>query len=290
LLVVLGINSLMNTDIIDADDVPADFECAVCQEVLNNPVQLPCSHLFCSGCLAECLRMKSMCPICRAELPPGFSAPKATEIIKRMEGIKVRCSNKGCKAVVTLAKLHAHQDSCSFAASADSEPVHVFQAPEGHKPPPPSKNRSTFICPYCQMANLPLKDLLEHVNTKHKHVPPSKRRVVCPVCASMPWGDPTRVSGDFTRHLNERHKFDYAEYCDFDGSEEALLEQALRESRQEAEAARRKATPPAPAPEPTRSHFGFFGRRHAAPPAPVPDNYDEDEELRRVLELSRHDF
>jgi len=289
--------------VIDADDVPADFECAICQDVLNRPVVLPCKHLFCSECLAASLKLKHMCPLCRADLPAGYSPSRAVDVIKQMEGIKVRCSNKGCSAVVTLPNLRSHQESCRYA-NASAEPIHVFHAPEGHHPPPEAKNRSTFTCPYCGEKNLPLKDLLEHVNTKHARMPASKRQVICPVCVSMPWGDPHRTVADFNRHINERHKFDYAEYCDFDGSEEDLLAQALRESRQEAEAARRKNQAPAPAPAPApasvpshdSSHRGLFGmfRRQRPDPAPpssfVPDDDDDDPELRRALELSLRDY
>ena len=139
--------AMSDSSVIDADDVPADYECAICQDVLNNPVQLPCKHVFCSECLSGALQMKRICPVCRAELPAGFSPSRATAIVKQMEGIKARCSNKGCSAVVPLTKLRSHQESCKYA-NASAEPIPVFHAPEGHHPPPEAKNRSTFACPY----------------------------------------------------------------------------------------------------------------------------------------------
>lgn len=32
---------------------------------------------------------------------------------------------------------------------------------------------------------------------------------MCPVCASMPWGNPSQKSQDFVSHMNLRHKFEY---------------------------------------------------------------------------------
>ena len=91
----------------------------------------------------------------------------------------------------------------------------------------------------------------------------------CDLCgATTQWGDPHRTSRDFNTHINERHKFDYAEYCDFDGSEEALITQALRESRMDAQ--RREAA-----------------ARHVAPPT---EDQDEDEQLRLAIEASLREY
>lgn len=43
-----------------------DIVCAICQEILCEPVALPCSHHFCKLCLETSIRTLSQrCPCCR---------------------------------------------------------------------------------------------------------------------------------------------------------------------------------------------------------------------------------
>ena len=70
-------------------------------------------------------------------------------------------------------------------------------------------NRSTFQCPYCPQANLDCRGMVEHCNAKHQR---ERTEVVCPICSSMPWGNPNQCSVNFVQHLNTRHKFEYETY------------------------------------------------------------------------------
>ncbi|KAM0850765.1 hypothetical protein ACQ4PT_052859 [Festuca glaucescens] len=48
--------------------------CAVCTDeiaVSDAVVRLPCAHWYHAGCIAPWLGIRSTCPLCRAELPPG---------------------------------------------------------------------------------------------------------------------------------------------------------------------------------------------------------------------------
>ncbi|EJK51976.1 hypothetical protein THAOC_28798 [Thalassiosira oceanica] len=52
--------------------------CGICLEDSKDPLDLPCGHSFCHGCLGEWRsrygveeEMRSKCPICRAKIPPS---------------------------------------------------------------------------------------------------------------------------------------------------------------------------------------------------------------------------
>lgn len=59
---------------------PGGWECAICFELLLDPLRLPCRHAFCRGCLVGAFRRSRhtaagpelRCPLCRAQLPAGF--------------------------------------------------------------------------------------------------------------------------------------------------------------------------------------------------------------------------
>jgi hypothetical protein len=57
---------------------------------------------------------------------------------------------------------------------------------------------------------------------------------VCPVCVSMPWGDPTRVCRDLEAHIRLRHRFDVARFADVEADEEEAVRMAMRRSAAEA--------------------------------------------------------
>ena len=65
-------------------------------------------------------------------------------------------------------------------------------------------NRWTFECPACHEKNLERKGLIDHFSKQHKGA-----SGVCPICVSMPWGDPNYVSHNLLAHLKTIHKMDY---------------------------------------------------------------------------------
>ncbi|XP_027035381.1 E3 ubiquitin-protein ligase RNF138 [Tachysurus fulvidraco] len=65
-------------------------------------------------------------------------------------------------------------------------------------------NLRTYNCPYCQLGNLDDLELRDHCNIYHLS---DRRQIVCPVCVSLPHGNPTYCSRDFIGHLNLRHSY-----------------------------------------------------------------------------------
>ncbi|KAI2650040.1 E3 ubiquitin-protein ligase RNF114 [Labeo rohita] len=147
-----------------------DFLCPVCLEIFVSPMTTECGHTFCDSCLKECMRpQKPVCAVCRSDLHKWVIAKKIQDEMKRSIA---KC--KGCK----------------------NEVCGCISVP----------NRYTFACPYCSKQNFDQDGLVEHCTSKHAHDP---RPVVCPICASMPWGDPNYKSADFFQHLRIRHAFSY---------------------------------------------------------------------------------
>lgn len=80
-----------------------------------------------------------------------------------------------------------------------------------------------FSCPYCQEGGMDELGLLDHCNTNHRADP---RRVVCPICVSLPHGDPTYQSADFIGHINLRHRYYNQDFMDVTQNE-GINEQAV---------------------------------------------------------------
>lgn len=88
-------------------------------------------------------------------------------------------------------------------------------------------NRYTFPCPYCPEKNFDQEGLVEHCKLFHST---DTKSVVCPICASMPWGDPNYRSANFREHIQRRHRFSYDTFVDYDADEEDMMNQVLQRS------------------------------------------------------------
>ncbi|XP_069099756.1 E3 ubiquitin-protein ligase RNF114 [Pleurodeles waltl] len=198
------------------------FTCPVCLEVFENPVRVKCGHVFCTSCLQECLKpRKPVCGVCRSSLTPGT---RALELEKLIESTESTC--RGCDKKVYLSKMRAHVASCSKYQSYIMEGIKAATKDPLHETRD-VPNRFTFPCPYCLEKNFDQDGLVEHCKKYHSL---DRRQVVCPICASMPWGDPNYRSGNFMEHIRRRHKFSYDTFVDYNVDEDAMMNEVLRRS------------------------------------------------------------
>lgn len=103
-------------------DISEDLICGICREVVRNPLNLPCPHLFCENCLKmHCASgAGKKCPICRIMIPVD-KLPISSYSAKIVSALPIRCPyhNKGCKWTGTIGLgesiLMKHlRDSCEW--------------------------------------------------------------------------------------------------------------------------------------------------------------------------------
>ena len=73
-------------------DAVTETTCGICLEDSKDPLDLPCGHSFCDGCLGEWRSrygvdedMRRKCPICRARIPPS---KEMVETLRTLRGEK----------------------------------------------------------------------------------------------------------------------------------------------------------------------------------------------------------
>jgi len=86
----------------------SEFECSVCLELLCEPIQLPCSHVFCRKCLAGVVRENRHCALCRASIPENFN-PVVAPLHQHLEQILMRqCTVEYMQRMEDVALEAAH--------------------------------------------------------------------------------------------------------------------------------------------------------------------------------------
>ncbi|XP_066481991.1 E3 ubiquitin-protein ligase RNF138 isoform X2 [Tiliqua scincoides] len=92
-----------------------------------------------------------------------------------------------------------------------------------------SSGHTTFKCPLCQESNFTRQLLLDHCNDRHLN---QTEPAICPLCVSLPWGNPNQTTRNFVDHLNQLHQFDYGDFMNLQLDEETQLQNAVVESCQ----------------------------------------------------------
>jgi hypothetical protein len=245
-----------------------DFTCSICRDIFQKPVNLSCSHAYCQSCLDGLKKSPSssdepslenpsipqtsstrtliykpqlhennqcfICAICRKESLGYF---ECRELEADLKTIEAPCPN--CTKPLMLCDLRKHLETCTPAKKKinTEEIMKVFNPDFFKQLSQPQaqalekaregENRSTFPCPYCNQQNFTVENLCKHMEQNHLDEHPSR---VCPICASMPWGDKDRVSTNVYQHILGRHRFDYSTYVNYEQDEEAMLAEAVERS------------------------------------------------------------
>ncbi|XP_003474147.1 E3 ubiquitin-protein ligase RNF125 isoform X2 [Cavia porcellus] len=188
----------------------ASFDCAVCLEVLHQPVRTRCGHVFCRSCITTSLKSsKWTCPYCRAYLPS--EGVPATDVARRMRAEYRNCAE--CDTLVCLSEMRAHIRTCEKYI-------------DKYGPLQELETTGRCVCPFCQR-ELDEDSLLQHCITHHRS---ERRPVFCPLCRFLPNGNPGSFNGSLIRHLQVNHTLFYDNFLDFNIIEEALIRRALDQS------------------------------------------------------------
>jgi hypothetical protein len=199
--------------------------CALCLDIFEMPRRISCGHIFCLKCLEQYIgNATPQCPVCRQTFDP-----RNCQTDEKIENLLRTKTNQceGCKKQVYLNQLRAHAAVCEGLKNKVKEAAAKLQIQNPHVDTP---NRHTFQCPYCTVKHLDSAGLVKHCNEQHSG---NRSNVVCPICASMPWGDPNFRSTNFIRHLNTRHRFEYDTYVDYQQDDDDMLQAAIQASMSE---------------------------------------------------------
>lgn len=61
-------NTSFGTKPSSSDILERGSQCPICQDTVNEPVMLPCKHIFCEQCVTIWFDREKTCPMCRAEI------------------------------------------------------------------------------------------------------------------------------------------------------------------------------------------------------------------------------
>lgn len=141
-------------------EVNPELICCICASVLEDPIESPCRHVFCTECITKWLGVRNTCPTCREPLR-NFQMKPALPILRNIIGkLRIRCDYiaYGCTQIVDFEQLGRHCQACPYGpATCENEGCEVTlrrHEKDQHKPVCPYREVvcSTFSSHGCGMA------------------------------------------------------------------------------------------------------------------------------------------
>lgn len=93
---------------------PEDLVCPICKEVLEQPLQSSCQHLFCFKCVDAWVTHAGnsvKCPTCQEPWSSATFCKVPRVILNILSALLVACSS--CKQLVQLDRLQLHEKRCN---------------------------------------------------------------------------------------------------------------------------------------------------------------------------------
>ncbi|KFV07198.1 E3 ubiquitin-protein ligase NRDP1, partial [Pterocles gutturalis] len=91
--------------------------CSICRDVLEDPLQAPCEHAFCTACIHEWLVHHSNCPEDRQTIDVSLLRPLYRYMKNDLNRLQIHCKNReyGCKMVCSLESIDKHERECEYS-------------------------------------------------------------------------------------------------------------------------------------------------------------------------------
>ena len=94
------------------------FTCNICGNLLDQPVELSCSHTFCGNCLAQQVHSGNChCHImsCKSNITVGGMKKTSELLMVSIGALQYKCTNGSCIATIPLQSLRSHLSLCKGA-------------------------------------------------------------------------------------------------------------------------------------------------------------------------------
>ncbi|XP_032078110.1 E3 ubiquitin-protein ligase NRDP1-like [Thamnophis elegans] len=90
--------------------------CCICRDVLQDPVQAPCEHAFCTSCIHGWLIQHNSCPEDRQFLDLSILRPLYRYMRNDLNRLQLHCTNRdrGCEIVCSLESIDSHEYECEY--------------------------------------------------------------------------------------------------------------------------------------------------------------------------------